>query len=81
LLKRLTQNGNNGDELDRAMDKPARLRVHAEDLLRSLTTLHDAAGDLDAAIDGATDQFDDERRVLAAAMRTATAAIALVEGA
>jgi hypothetical protein len=70
-----------GNELDQVMDKPARLRVHAEDLLKALTKLHDAAGDLDAAIDGATGQFDDERRQLATAMHAATAAIALVEGA
>ena len=81
LLKRLAQDDGGGNELERVMDKPARLRVHAEDVLKALTKLLDAAGDLDAAINGATDQFDDERRDLAAAMRTATAVIALVEGA
>ena len=70
-----------GNKLDRVMDKPARLRVHAEDLLKAIAKLLDAAGDLDAAIDGATDQFDDERCDLAAAMHAAMAAIALVEGA
>jgi hypothetical protein len=70
-----------GNELDRVMDRPARLRVHAEDLLKALSRLCDAAGDLDAAIDGATDQFDDERRDLATAMHATTAAIAQVEGA
>jgi hypothetical protein len=44
-------------------------------------SLLDAVGNLDAAIDGASDQFDAERRDLATAMHVATAAIALVEGA
>lgn len=81
LLKRLAQDDDSGNELERVTDKPARLRVHAEDLLKALTKLHDAAGDLDAAIDGTTDQFDAERRHLATAMHAATAAIALIEGA
>jgi hypothetical protein len=70
-----------GTELDRQMDRPARLRVHAEDLLKALARLLDAAANLDAAIDGVTDQFDEERRELTAALHAATAAIALVEGA
>ena len=52
-----------------------------KDVLKALTKLLDAAADLDAAIHGATDQFDDERRNLATAMDAATAVIALVEGA
>jgi hypothetical protein len=70
-----------GEEVNRHMDRPARLRAHAEDLLKALARLLDAAGNLDAAIDGTTDQFDDERRELTVAMHAASAAIALVEGA
>jgi hypothetical protein len=44
-------------------------------LRHALGTLLDAAGDLDAAIDGATDQFDDERARLDAAIRSARAAL------
>jgi hypothetical protein len=73
--------GGDDKELDRQMDRPARLRVHAEDLLKALSKLLDAAANLDAAIDGATDQFDDERRELDTACNTATAVIALIEGA
>jgi len=49
-------------------------------LRKALSRLLGAAGDLDAAIDGATDQFDDERRRLATAMDTASAIIAQTEG-
>ena len=45
------------------------------ELRHALATLLDAAGDLDAAIDGATDQFDDERPRLDAAIRSARAAL------
>jgi hypothetical protein len=44
-------------------------------LRHALGTLLDAGGDLDAAIDGATDQFDDERARLDAAIRSARAAL------
>jgi hypothetical protein len=44
-------------------------------LRAALGTLLDAAGDLDAAIDGATGQFDDERARLDAAIRSARAAL------
>src|SRR5262249_48837057 len=46
------------------------------DLRYALTALLDAAADLDAAIDGVTDQFDDERARLDAAVGSARAALA-----
>ena len=50
------------------------------ELRHALQALLDAASDLDAAIDGATDQFDDERAELDAAWRNAHAALAKSEG-
>lgn len=44
-------------------------------LLPAIETLLTVAGDLDAAIDGVTDQFDDERVTLAAACQIVQAAI------
>lgn len=50
------------------------------ELRHALGELLTAAGDLDAAIDGVTDQFDDERMALDAACRTAEAVLAKAAG-
>src|SRR5947208_2172293 len=49
---------------------------NGQDFGHELDILLTAAGDLDAAIDGATDQFDDERAALDDGCRIATAAVA-----
>ena len=50
------------------------------DLRQALDGLLTAAADLDAAIDGVTDQFDDERAGLDAAYQTAHAAVTKAGG-
>ncbi|HJT77879.1 MAG TPA: hypothetical protein VJ739_11820 [Gemmataceae bacterium] len=50
------------------------------DLRHALQALLDTTADLDAAIDGATDQFDGERAELDAAWRNAHAALAKADG-
>jgi hypothetical protein len=65
-----------GNELLHVLDGEARLRHAVPALVEALVSLATTAADLDAAIDGVTDQFDDERTELLTACDNALAAIA-----
>ena len=64
-----------GNELLHVLDQEARLRAAVPACRDALARLVDAAPDVDAAIDGVTDQFDDERAAVQAALDKALAAL------
>jgi hypothetical protein len=60
--------------------EPTLLRDHAEELLRAVEALTEKADDLEAAIAGVTDQFENEVAGLSAAVTTAEHIVKAVRG-
>lgn len=65
-----------GNELRYELDEPRCLRLAAPQLREALAWIATAAEDLDAAIDGVTDDFNTEREELQSACANARVAIA-----